>query len=381
MEEIACTLTKRWNREVSEQEVTWIIAEKLAPFGIIAGQCNLSDHGGSSRAAKGPMSLLFRIPLLSEKRLRPLTSVGQFFFSKRLLVALLVVGCIVHIAVYLQLYTIMPTFNFRQLQLHGYDSAAVVLISMASTVVHELGHLSACHRYGARYGHLGGGVYLLRPVAYVDVTDTWRLPRWERVMVDMGGIYFQIVFNIVLYGLYLWLRTPVLLVSVVVISAMFAFNLNPMFKYDGYWALSDAIGVPNLHKRVGDLWRQLLPFPGKKQTNAFLQTQPYAKAVMWIYALSMTAYLGYFTWMMVWLVPTTIRDYPGILTSAMTLAWQNLQARDIVGAVSSGSQIMFPTFLLIAYFLLVKRLALALYKLGKGCAECVKHFWTTLTGY
>jgi hypothetical protein len=35
-------------------------------------------------------------------------------------------------------------------------------------------------------------------------------------------------------------------------------NLNPLFKLDGYWAVSDATGIVNLHQRVGEQVRQVV---------------------------------------------------------------------------------------------------------------------------
>jgi len=364
--ELAHRLSTQLGREFTEREVTWIINEKLAPSGIIAGPNGQPSQPSSSGAAKGMLALRLKIPLLSEKQLRPLTGVGQILFTKPALILLLVLGFAIHAPVYLQLQAIAPSFNLQALW--GYGSLTILLLTGLSAVFHELGHLSACHRYGVQYGKLGVGIYIISPVAYVDVTDSWRLPRWQRVVVDIGGIYFQLIFNVVLYGLYLYLGEPVLLFSIVAIDAMLIPNLNPMFKFDGYWALSDAIGVPNLHKRVGDLWKQWLPFRGrsKKQPGAFLQMRTYATFVMSVYALAVTAYFVYFTWMLVWLAPTIVMSYPGLLINTISQTWQSLMMGRPLDALSSILQILFPTILLVGIFFLIKRLVLALYKVGEG---------------
>ena len=371
--DIARELSEQWERKVDEREVSWIIDEKLSPSGIIAGRDSQQASGNSSDKAKGPLSMLFQVPLFSEKQLWPLTSVGQLLFARPVVIGVLILAVVAHVLAYIQLRAAMPAFKLNDLR--GDGSLAILLLTGLSAIVHEFGHLSACHRYGVRYGKLGFGLYMFSPVGYVDVTDSWRLPRWRRVVVDLGGIYFQLILNIVLYVLYLSFGKPVFLLTIIAVSAMFVANLNPMFKYDGYWALSDAIGVPNLHKRVGDLWRQILPIPGVKQATAFLQTHTYAKAVMWIYALIVTAYFGYFTWMIIWFAPVFIRDYPSLLITTYTEVRQSIAAGEMVVALGSAFQALFSTFLLVGLVLFVKRFTLSLFRLGKGAVSFARDQW------
>ena len=52
-----------------------------------------------------------------------------------------------------------------------------------SLLVHELGHASACARYGANPRDVGFTIYLIYPAFYSDVTSAWQLKRWQRVIV------------------------------------------------------------------------------------------------------------------------------------------------------------------------------------------------------
>jgi putative peptide zinc metalloprotease protein len=366
-------LSAHWNRKVSEREVEWIINEKLAPAGIIEGYTGQPQKSNASRPTRGALALQLKVDLLSKKHLHPLTGVGQLFFACPAIVLLLPLSLIVHVLAYLQIQASMPSFTLSVLS--AKNSFTILLLSALGALFHELGHLSACHRYGAEYGKLGVGIYFLSPVFYVDVTDAWRLPRRQRVMVDVGGVYFQLIFSAILYGIYLLTGESVLLFSVVATVAMFISNLNPMFKFDGYWALSDAIGVPNLHKRVGDLQKQVLPMLGRRQSSMFLQTRGYAKIVLGVYALATTLYFAYCIWLLVWLAPAAVRDYPGLLVHALTQAWQNLVAGEILAALSSIFEILFPTILLVGLLFLGKRFVLALYQIGKKGGSIVHSWW------
>lgn len=122
------------------------------------------------------------------------------------------------------------------------------VLFLLSLVAHELGHASACSRFGARPGEIGAGLYFIYPALYTDVTDAWRLRRGQRVVVDLGGIYFQLIVGatyVLLFSLAGW---EPLKVAIAFIVASCLFSLNPFLKFDGYWILSDAMGVTDLRR-------------------------------------------------------------------------------------------------------------------------------------
>ena len=68
----------------------------------------------------------------------------------------------------------------------------------------------------------------------------------QRLVVDLGGVYFQSIalagFAIcaVLTHSALWSRVELMTLASIL------FNLNPVLRFDGYWAVADLIGAPNL---------------------------------------------------------------------------------------------------------------------------------------
>ncbi len=117
---------------------------------------------------------------------------------------------------------------------------------LISLLAHELGHASACRRYGARPSAIGFTIYLLFPAFYSDVNAAWELRRSQRVVVDLGGIYLQLVVG-ALYALgYVLTGWQPLRAAVLIILVSCLFSINPFFKFDGYWMLGDALGVTNL---------------------------------------------------------------------------------------------------------------------------------------
>src|SRR6185503_21113058 len=64
----------------------------------------------------------------------------------------------------------------------------VVGLAVWSAGFHELGHAAACRVGGACPRGMGMGLYLVWPAFYTDVTDAYRLPRSDRLRVDLGGL-------------------------------------------------------------------------------------------------------------------------------------------------------------------------------------------------
>jgi hypothetical protein len=132
---------------------------------------------------------------------------------------------------------------------NGADKIWLPFIVAFSMVAHELGHAIACHRCGATPRGIGVGLYLIFPALYTDVSPAWMLSRWQRVLVDAGGFYMQ--------GIVVLLLTPfalggshAALLGIWSNVLLVVFNLNPMLKLDGYWIVSDATGIANLHLRA-----------------------------------------------------------------------------------------------------------------------------------
>jgi putative peptide zinc metalloprotease protein len=132
-------------------------------------------------------------------------------------------------------------------------------LAVASAGFHELGHAAACRYGGATPGGMGMGIYLVWPAFYTDVTDTYRLPRRDRLRVDLGGLYFNAVVAVVTMGVWLLWRQDALLLLIALQVLQMVKQLSPIIRADGYHILSDATGVPDLFSHMGPTMRSLLP--------------------------------------------------------------------------------------------------------------------------
>jgi putative peptide zinc metalloprotease protein len=134
------------------------------------------------------------------------------------------------------------------------DHVAGVAVFLLCLLAHEFGHASACARFGVRPRSIGIAAYFIYPVFFTDVTAAWSLPRAQRVVVDLGGVYFEILAaGVCALAFFATAWPPLQVVSRIALGSVL-FSLNPILKFDGYWVIADALGVTNLAgtaRRIG----------------------------------------------------------------------------------------------------------------------------------
>lgn len=119
-------------------------------------------------------------------------------------------------------------------------------------IVHEVSHGLACKRYGGTVREAGVMFVMFAPMAYVDVTSSWRFPsKWHRINTSAAGMFSELLIAAV--AAIVWSHTePGVLNDVafnlVVMASLttLLFNANPLMRFDGYYILSDLLEVPNL---------------------------------------------------------------------------------------------------------------------------------------
>jgi putative peptide zinc metalloprotease protein len=205
------------------------------------------DHSSKIRTP-----FIVRTTLLRKAWIAPLTRRLTWMYSRPLALTLISLAVLVSaFAVPRAMIAVHAPFTAREF-------AILYLAVFLSGLWHELGHATACTRFGCPHGDIGFGLYFIFPAFYSDVTKAWRLRARERAIVDLGGVYFQslVVIAAGVYGL----RTGniVALRFLWVTLFMMLYNMNPVFKLDGYWLFSDLSGLTNLHKRMRESVMALL---------------------------------------------------------------------------------------------------------------------------
>jgi putative peptide zinc metalloprotease protein len=235
-------------RSLTAEQVRYTIAAKLVPLGIVADP----DAPAAPPTANPLLTLKARGTLVPERVAGAAgTFLGPLFWWP-------IVGVVIASVAALDYWLFAQhglTAGVRQVLRNPADLLIVAGLSVASALFHECGHAAACRYGGARPGAIGAGIYLVWPSFFTNVTDSYRLSRVGRLRTDLGGLYFNLIFMLVLAGLYVATSAPILLLVIAITHLEMLQQLLPFVRFDGYFILSDIVGVPDLFARVGPILR------------------------------------------------------------------------------------------------------------------------------
>ena len=148
--------------------------------------------------------------------------------------------------------------------LSGYRWVWLLAVWALLKVIHEAAHGVACRKYGGEVNEAGVLLLLFTPMAYVNVTSSWRFPnRWHRIVVAGAGMYVELFISFV--SLIVWSSVSDGIISDICYNIFFMssvttilFNANPLMRFDGYYILADSLGITNLYTKGTKLFSDKL---------------------------------------------------------------------------------------------------------------------------
>ena len=239
--------------------------------------------------------LFFKIPLL---RPQPLIDaawpVVSPFFTRGFALVLLLVAMFALFLVSRQWATFMATF----VSFLTFDGLALYLISLVFLkVCHEFGHAFMAKKFDVKVPTIGVAFLVLFPVLYTDTSGAVDLrERRSKLLIDCGGMIVELALAAIATLLWVFLPDgPLRAIAFTTATLSWVLsvviNLNPLMRFDGYYVLSDLLGVENLQGRSFEMakWklREVLFKPGKKQpeivSNRMRVVMIYYAWATWIY--------------------------------------------------------------------------------------------------
>ncbi len=129
------------------------------------------------------------------------------------------------------------------------------LIVTAATIFHEAAHGLTCKHFGGEVHEIGALLIFFMPCLYCDVSDAWMIPeKRKRLLITAAGGYCDLCQWAL--AVFVWrITVPDSLINylafvVLTVCGTRGFiNFNPLLRLDGYYLLSDSLGIPNLRKR------------------------------------------------------------------------------------------------------------------------------------
>jgi putative peptide zinc metalloprotease protein len=131
----------------------------------------------------------------------------------------------------------------------------LVTVSLV-TILHELAHALTCRHFGGRVTDMGFLLLYGLPCFYCNVGDTYLFrEKRERLWVFFSGGFFELfVWALAVLGWRLvvpgTLTSRALFVVAAVSGLRSLFNFNPLIQMDGYFMLSEQLGIKNLRRQA-----------------------------------------------------------------------------------------------------------------------------------
>lgn len=280
LDSVAQEVTRATGRTFAAEHVAFVLDNKLAPLGITTrSDGTLAEF---TKAAHPFLGLRHRTAVVSEKGSWFLAGLFAWLFQPVLV--LLFVSAFLAAEIWL-----FSTHNASYAMIAVMSDPSGVLImlglALASAAFHEIGHAAACRYGGVRPGVMGCGLYLVWPAFYTDVTNSYRLDRTGRLRTVLGGVYFNSLFILGLIALYLADPSPVVLAAIMLVNLEMLQQLLPTLRFDGYYIISDLVGIPDLFKYIGPILRRnILRRPPEERLKA-LKRWPQAVVTVWVLAV------------------------------------------------------------------------------------------------
>ena len=307
---LADALSERIGRAVSDDNVRFLVDDKLRPAGIVK---DAQGRDPQVQKVNPLLALRFKLKLADEHRTNRLTAPFAFLF--RPWVVLPVVAAFFAVVAW-TVFVRGLGGGARQLLYSPALMLGAFVLTILSASFHEFGHAAACRYSGGRPGAMGCGVYLVWPAFYTDVTDAYRLDRAGRLRTDLGGLYFNAIFALGTFGAWAVTGVEALLTLIPLQLLQMLHQLLPFVRMDGYHILSDLVGVPDLFARIKPT---LLGFiPGRKADERAQALKPWVRVVVALWVLTVIPLLIFGLLMVVISAPRVLAT----TWDSMGLQWQ-----------------------------------------------------------
>lgn len=238
--EITTIFNTNNKQKITSEIVHQLLYNKLAKYGILENKNVVVEP--LSRASYLKLSFI----IIPANTVNIIANWFTFLFNSSTIRVVTLLSLLVPLIIGINYYHLLKPFVN---DLSEIRFAFILPISFIGVLLHELGHAAAAKHYGINSRGIGFGFYLFSPVFFADVTKAWRLTPKQRVVIDLAGIYFELIYiSLLLFIFMLTKEVNFLLVSFILFIDIF-YNLDPFLRTDGYWVVADGLKIPNLRKQ------------------------------------------------------------------------------------------------------------------------------------
>lgn len=179
----------------------------------------------------------------------------RYLFTKpaQIILALVVIGGFISFIINTPYVLLFFSFKHASLLL----LLGLIPLGLLGTLLHELGHAFAVKAFGRDVHYIGVGWYWFTPIAFTDTSDMWLSIRKPRMLVNLAGIYVDVIVAGTCALLMLVFANPYIQ-GMLWLFALYTYiggfrMLSPLQEMDGYYVLMDWVEKPRL-RQAAVIW-------------------------------------------------------------------------------------------------------------------------------
>ena len=264
LEQIAQEVSKLEGALVTPEKIRNVIDTYLLPYGLVEKIQQAANTEGDSIVTKPrdsdskvvvikPLDFVFKIVLIKPQLAMRMADSFTWLFNPRICGIAILGFVLAHFAFYAGWLRPRQASN-----LSAWEYLFCYGLVLLTALFHEIGHAAACRNYKCTTGGIGLLLYIIFPAFYVNLSDAWRLSGRQRAVIDIGGIYFQLITVIPLFLIFAITGSNYCAAAIYSVDALVIISLNPLLKFDGYWLLVDLTGLINLKKRSWKVVKEMV---------------------------------------------------------------------------------------------------------------------------
>lgn len=259
-----------------------VIISFMISNNLLIGTCDVDIK------AKGNKMLWGRITIFPAKLIEKFNFL-RILYDKKIFIALLSLVCLWLVSVFVNNEATNITRKLYDMNILDIIICYIYIVLIG--LFHEIGHSVALMKNEQPPGRIGAAVYFIMPVLFSDVTRAYRLNKKNRILVDIGGIYFQGILSMLLsiINVFIW-KNEILDMALTMTALQIIGNFNPFIKLDGYWIISDYFNTEDIRK----LFLEVI---GKGKHKSKLSRAQLV--ILAIYGISFSLFMVYFIKMLI----------------------------------------------------------------------------------
>jgi putative peptide zinc metalloprotease protein len=296
-------------------EIERLLGEHFGSLGVFesAGTVEGPPAETPARTPESRFPFLVLGELMPARTVRAVSARLKMLYRRPAAIAVIALIAILHVVGY-------SVYGDR-----GFYSRAHLLLmlplALAGLVFHELGHAAALANFGGKCGGIGCGLFALMPNFYADVSDVWLLKPKQRVVVDLGGVYFQSIAASLFLAMGILTLRPEFFAAFRFLDLIAVVILSPIFRFDGYWVLCDYLGIPRLHSYA---WAYLSSMARRVPAPSLPRLDGSRRVALGVYVVLVWAFLVVLVYMQYRSIYLPLRHLPrtfSMLAGNVTRAW------------------------------------------------------------